>query len=167
MTVRAYIGLGSNLDAPLSQVRAALAELAQLPQSRLADVSPLYRTPPLGPAEQPDYINAVAALDTELAPLALLDELQRIELHHGRVRGPMRWGPRTLDLDLLLYGDTVIHDERLTVPHPGLHERPFVIFPLHAIAPALILPDGTALAALAEKFAAQEPPRVGEAQQMP
>ncbi|HEY0719807.1 MAG TPA: 2-amino-4-hydroxy-6-hydroxymethyldihydropteridine diphosphokinase [Gammaproteobacteria bacterium] len=162
MTVRAYIGLGSNLDDPLSQVKSALAELAYLPRSRLHAASPLYRTPPLGPAGQPDYINAVAALDTELAPLALLDELQRIEQHHGRVRGPLRWGPRTLDLDLLLYGDAVISSERLTVPHPGLRERPFVIFPLRAIAPALILADGTSLASLAEKFATQEPPRVDE-----
>ncbi len=164
MTVRAYIGLGSNLDAPLSQVKSALAELAQLPLSRLQAVSPLYRTPPLGPADQPDYINAVAALDTELAPLALLDELQKIEQQHGRVRGPLRWGARTLDLDLLLYGDAVINNARLTVPHPGLRERPFVIFPLQAIAPGLILADGTSLASLAEKFATQEPPQVVDGQ---
>jgi 2-amino-4-hydroxy-6-hydroxymethyldihydropteridine diphosphokinase len=163
MTVRAYIGLGSNLDDPLSQVRAALTELAQLPHTRLAAVSPLYRTPPMGPADQPDYINAVAALDTELEPLALLDQLQRIELQHGRLR-TLRWGPRTLDLDLLLYGERVISNERLTVPHPGLRERPFVIFPLQAIAPGLVLPDGTSLVSLAEKFAAQEPPRVDAGQ---
>ncbi|HEY0635615.1 MAG TPA: 2-amino-4-hydroxy-6-hydroxymethyldihydropteridine diphosphokinase [Gammaproteobacteria bacterium] len=164
MTVRAYIGLGSNLDDPLSQVRAALTELAALPQSRLAAVSPLYRTPPLGPADQPDYINAVVALDTDLAPLALLDHLQHIEQQHGRVRGPLRWGPRTLDLDLLLYGERVITSERLTVPHPGVSERPFVIFPLQAIAPALVLPDGTALASLAEKFASQQPSQVDAGQ---
>lgn len=163
MTVRAFIGLGSNLDDPLSQVKAALLELANLRQSRLSAISPLYRTPPLGPADQPDYINAVAALDTALEPLALLDELQRIERHHHRVR-TLHWGPRTLDLDLLLYGDRVITNERLTVPHPGLPERPFVIFPLQAIAPGLILPDGTPLASLAEKFAAQEPPQVDDGQ---
>lgn len=163
MTVRAYIGLGSNLDNPLSQVRAALTELAKLPHTQLAAVSPLYRTPPMGPADQPDYINAVAALDTGLEPLALLDQLQRIEQQHGRVR-TLRWGPRTLDLDLLLYGDRVIKNERLAVPHPGLCERPFVIFPLQAIAPGLILPDGATLASLAEKFAAQEPLRVGAGQ---
>lgn len=162
MSVRAYIGLGSNLDAPIAQVRKALAALAQLPRSRLVAVSPLYRTPPLGPADQPDYINAVAALDTELEPLALLDELQQIENWQGRVRGPLRWGPRTLDLDLLLYGDSVIASERLTVPHPGLRERPFVIFPLQAIAPELRLPDGTPLASLAELFAAEEPPRLDD-----
>src|SRR5512143_2239 len=152
MTVRVYIGLGSNLDDPLSQVQTAIDELASLPQSRLHEVSPLYRTPPLGPADQPDYINAVAAIDTDLEPLALLDQLQRIEQHHGRVRGRLRWGPRTLDLDILLYGDRLITNERLTVPHPGLHERPFVIFPLLAIAPELLLPDGTSIASLAKKF---------------
>src|SRR5512143_2122176 len=124
MTVRVYIGLGSNLDDPLSQVQTAIDELASLPQSCLHAVSPLYRTPPLGPADQPDYINAVAAIDTDLDPLALLDELQRIEHHHGRVRS-LRWGPRTLDLDLLLYGQSTLASERLTVPHPGLCERPF------------------------------------------
>jgi len=159
MSVRVYIGLGSNLDDPLSQVRAAIDELAALPQSRLHAVSPLYRTPPLGPADQPDYINAVVAVDTDLEPLTLLDELQRIEHYHGRVRS-LRWGPRTLDLDLLLYGDRTIASERLIVPHPGLSERPFVIFPLQAIAPELILPDGTSLASLADKFAEQEPPQV-------
>jgi len=162
--MRAYIGLGSNLDDPLSQVRGAIDELAKVPHSTLAAVSPLYRTPPLGPADQPDYINAVAALDTGLEPHLLLDELQRIEQLHRRVRGPLRWGPRTLDLDLLLYGDRVIATERLSVPHPGLKERPFVIFPLQAIAPALILPDGTSLASLAKKYAAEEPPQVGDGQ---
>ncbi len=161
MTVRVYIGLGSNLDDPLSQVQTAIDELASLPQSRLHAVSPLSRTPPLGPADQPDYINAVAAIDTDLEPLALLDQLQRIEQHHGRVRGRLRWGPRTLDLDILLYGDHLITNERLTVPHPGLRERPFVIFPLLAIAPELILPDGTSIASLAKKFSSEEPPKVG------
>jgi len=166
MMVRVYIGLGSNLDDPLSQIKAAIAELAHLPQSSLHAASPLYRTPPLGPADQPDYINAVVALDTALEPLELLDELQRIEQLHGRVRGALRWGPRTLDLDLLLYGDRFFTIERLTVPHPGLRERPFVIFPLQAIAPDLILPDGTPLASLAEKLAAQKPPRVHEGQEL-
>jgi len=163
MTVRAYIGLGSNLDDPLSQVRVAIVELAHLSECHLYAVSPLYRTPPLGPVDQPDYINAVVALDTDLEPLALLDELQRIEQRHGRVR-QLRWGPRTLDLDLLLYGNNIIASERLTVPHPELHKRPFVIFPLQAINPDLILPDGTSLKALVEEFAAQRPPQVLEGQ---
>jgi 2-amino-4-hydroxy-6-hydroxymethyldihydropteridine diphosphokinase len=164
MSVRAYIGLGSNLDEPVSQVREALGQLAQLPLTRLVTHSPLYRTPPLGPADQPDYINAVAALDTSLSPLALLDELQRIEQQHGRVRGPLRWGPRTLDLDLLLYGDKVIDEPRLVVPHAGLRDRPFVIFPLLAIAPDLTLPDGSRLAELASHLADQEPRPLGESE---
>lgn len=162
MTVRAYVGLGSNLDDPEAQVRRAVEALGHLPCSRLLRVSPLYRTAPLGPEDQPDYINAVAALDTELAPLQLLDELQRIEQQQGRQRGPLRWGPRTLDLDLLLYGEAVISSERLTVPHAGLCERPFVVFPLYALAPALTLPDGTPLIALAEALAGQEPLPLGE-----
>jgi 2-amino-4-hydroxy-6-hydroxymethyldihydropteridine diphosphokinase len=161
MMVRAYIGLGSNLDDPLAQVNEAIDELGQLERSQLAAVSPRYRTPPLGPADQPDYINAVVALDTTLPPLALLDELQRIEQHHSRVRGPLRWGPRTLDLDLLLYGDQVINLPRLTVPHAGLRDRPFVIFPLLAITPGLVLPDGTSLVELAAHLAGQEPQPIG------
>lgn len=157
MTIRAYIGLGSNLDDPSSHVREALRQLAHLPQSHLAAQSPLYRTPPMGPADQPDYINAVAALDTTLTPLALLDELQRIEQEHGRVRGPQRWGPRTLDLDLLLYGERVINEPRLVVPHVGLRERAFVIFPLLAVSPQLSLPDGTRLAELASQLANEAP----------
>jgi len=161
MTVRAYIGLGSNLNDPVAQVTRAIEELGHVEHSRLIAVSPLYRTPPLGPAGQPDYINAVAALDSELEPLALLDELQRIEQLHGRVRGPVRWGPRTLDLDLLLYGNETIHTPRLVVPHVGLHDRPFVIFPLLAIAPELVLPDGSVLAELADALAEQEPQPLG------
>ena len=146
--VRAYIGLGSNLTSPLQQVRHAIAELAQLPASRLRAVSRLYRTAPMGPADQPDYINAVACIDTRLAPLALLDALQALEQHHGRVRGAVQWGPRTLDLDLLLYGDALIDEPRLTVPHPGMGERGFVLIPLAEIAPTLQMPDGQSLSAL-------------------
>jgi 2-amino-4-hydroxy-6-hydroxymethyldihydropteridine diphosphokinase len=146
--VRAYIGLGSNLASPLQQVREAIAELAQLPQSRLSAVSRLYRSRPLGPADQPDYINAVAAIDTRLAPLALLDGLQAIENRHGRKRGAVQWGPRTLDLDLLLFGDAVINEPRLTVPHPGMSQRGFVLRPLADIAPLLQLPTGASLQSL-------------------
>lgn len=143
--VRAYIGLGSNLSSPLHQVRQAIAELAQIAQSRLCAVSRLYSSVPLGPADQPDYVNAVAAIDTRLSPLALLDALQHIEGQHGRVRGPVQWGPRTLDLDLLLYGNQQIDEERLIVPHPGLFERGFVLYPLTDIASDLLLPDGRSL----------------------
>lgn len=146
--VRAYIGLGSNLDSPLRQVRRAIAELAQLPDSRLCAVSALYRTAPLGPPGQPDYINAVAALDTRLSPLALLDALQAIERHHRRVRGAVQWGPRTLDLDILLYGDAQLHEPRLTVPHPQMAVRRFVLQPLVDIAPELQLPDGRGIHSL-------------------
>ena len=132
--VTAYIGLGSNLQQPIEQVKRALQQLTKIPHTYLLAASPLYRSAPLGPADQPDYINAVAALDTRLAPLDLLDALQAIEQQQGRVREGERWGPRTLDLDLLLYGDQQFQTERLTVPHPGLGERNFVLYPLHDIA---------------------------------
>ena len=133
-SVTAYIGLGSNLQQPIQQVKQALLHLAEIPQTRLINASPLYRSAPLGPADQPDYINAVAAVTTRLSPLALLDALQAIERQQGRVREGERWGPRTLDLDLLLYADQQIRNDRLTVPHPGLGERNFVLYPLHDIA---------------------------------
>ena len=132
----AYIGLGSNLDEPLNQVRSALDELAALPQSHCLAQSSLYRSPPMGPQDQPDYINAVALLETTLEPLALLAQLQRIEAQHHRQRGLERWGPRTLDLDLLLYDDTEMTTPTLTVPHPGLYERNFVLYPLMEIVAA-------------------------------
>lgn len=138
--VRAYVGIGSNLDDPPSQVRRAFQALATLPASRCVARSPLYRTAPVGgPSEQPDYLNAVAALDTTLEPAALLTALQKIENAQGRIRD-VRWGPRTLDLDLLLYGALIRDDPRLTLPHPRLHERAFVLYPLYDIAPALLLP---------------------------
>lgn len=142
---RAFIGLGSNLLSPLRQVRQAICELAQLPASRLRAVSSLYRSDPLGPSGQPDYINAVAAIDTRLTPLQLLDGLQAIENRHGRRRGAVRWGPRTLDLDLLLYGDAVLDEPRLTLPHPEILQRAFVLRPLAEIAPELCLPGGQLL----------------------
>ncbi len=143
--VRAYIGLGSNLDDPQGQLRRAVEALRSLPESRLTAVSPFYRSRPMGPADQPDYVNAVAMLDTCLEPLALLDALQAIEQQQGRVRTGARWGPRTLDLDLLLYGTERIDHPRLSVPHPGMRERSFVLRPLADLAPELVLPDGTPL----------------------
>lgn len=136
----AYIGIGSNLGQPVEQVRRAGEALARLPASRLLDISPLYRNPAVGPGEQPDYVNAVAAVETRLEPHALLDALQAIETQQGRVRGALRWQSRTLDLDLLVYGDRSIRDDRLTVPHPRLHERAFVLKPLQDIAPGLEVP---------------------------
>ena len=142
---RVYIGLGSNLAEPLRQLQAALAAIAELPHSQLVTTSSFYASDPLGPPDQPRYVNAVAALDTELAPLELLDALQRIEQEQGRVRKAERWGPRTLDLDILLFGERVLHDERLTVPHYHMHARAFVLYPLAELAPGLQLPDGRAL----------------------
>lgn len=137
--VRAYIGIGSNLADPLAQVRQAFRDLDAIPQSRGVARSPLYRSKPLGPQDQPDYINAAAALETTLSADDLLRALQAIEAAHGRIR-QQRWGPRTLDLDLLLYGDLVRQDPDLTLPHPRLHERAFVLRPLYAIAPGLVIP---------------------------
>ena len=132
----AFIGIGSNLDNPLLQVQTALRELAEIPKTALTRSSSLYRTPPMGPPDQPDYINAVAELTTTLSPTELLDALQALEARHGRVR-TIHWGPRTLDLDLLLYGNETVHTARLTVPHPGIAQRAFVVLPLAEIAPAL------------------------------
>ena len=130
----AYIGLGSNLDHPEDQVRQAFLELAALPGSHIVACSGLYRSRPLGPQDQPPYINAVAVLETVLSPQRLLAALQGIESAHGRVRTEQRWGPRPLDLDLLLYGALECHTERLTVPHPGLPQRDFVLYPLLEVA---------------------------------
>ncbi|MGD8175599.1 2-amino-4-hydroxy-6-hydroxymethyldihydropteridine diphosphokinase [Marinimicrobium sp. ARAG 43.8] len=141
-----YIGLGSNLDSPRRHIAQALKELAELPNSRLVSTSPCYRTAPVGPP-QPDFINAVARLDTTLAPLSLLDELQTLEQAHQRQRGE-HWGPRTLDLDLLLYGQQTLREPRLTVPHPEMPHRAFVLYPLMDIAPNLVLPSGASLESL-------------------
>lgn len=142
---RAYIGLGSNLATPLQQLRSALQALNALPHSQLIAQSSFYASDPLGPADQPRYVNAVAALDTDLSPLALLDALQRIELEQGRTRKAERWGPRTLDLDILLFGNLQLDEPRLTVPHYHMHARAFVLYPLAEIAPQLQLPDGRTL----------------------
>ncbi|WP_419571295.1 2-amino-4-hydroxy-6-hydroxymethyldihydropteridine diphosphokinase [Rheinheimera sp.] len=148
--IRCYIGLGANLHQPLQQLEQAVAALKQVKDCELIAVSGFYGSKPMGPQDQPDYVNAVAALDTELAPEALLDQLQQIEQQQGRQRKAERWGPRTLDLDLLLYGDQKINTERLTVPHYGMKQREFVLFPLHQLAPQLVLPCGTSLNSLLE-----------------
>jgi len=146
--MRAYLALGSNLADPLHQVRAALDALAALPQTRLLATSSLYRTPPYGPPDQPDYLNAAVLLETTLAPEALLDLTQRIELEQGRVRKDERWGPRTLDLDIMLFGNFMLNTPRLTVPHYDMHNRAFMLVPLFEIAPDLIFPNGTSLKSL-------------------
>ncbi|WP_136066867.1 2-amino-4-hydroxy-6-hydroxymethyldihydropteridine diphosphokinase [Modicisalibacter radicis] len=134
----AYIGLGSNLDDPVRQVERARDELDDLPLTRRLACSPLYRSRPFGPQDQPDFVNAVASVTTRLSPLALLDQLQALEQRHRRVR-QRHWGPRTLDLDLLLFAGRHLASARLTLPHPGLLERAFVLIPLADIAPDLAL----------------------------
>jgi 2-amino-4-hydroxy-6-hydroxymethyldihydropteridine diphosphokinase len=136
----AFVGLGSNLAGPADQVIAGADALAAIADTRLVARSPLYGSAPMGPADQPDYVNAVAWLRTDLAPHALLEELQRIEATTGRDRSGERWGPRTLDLDLLLYDDVRCRDQRLTLPHPGIAERAFVLVPLADIGPDVTLP---------------------------
>lgn len=150
----AYIALGANLGEPATTVRAAFAALANLPESRLARSSSLYRTAPVGLADQPDFINAVAALETRLEPEALLDELFEIESRFGRRRAEKN-GPRTLDLDLLLYDDRCLDLPRLTLPHPRMHLRAFVLRPLAEIAPQLALPGRGQLAAWLPAVASQ------------
>ena len=141
MPTRAYIGLGSNLAHPRRQLAYALARLARVAGVRMREASPHYVTAPIGGGPQPDYVNAVAAIDTTLPPRALLDRLQRIErVQRRRRESGVRNAPRTLDLDLLLYGARRIHSPRLTVPHPRMHERAFVLKPLTDIAPAATIP---------------------------
>jgi 2-amino-4-hydroxy-6-hydroxymethyldihydropteridine diphosphokinase len=137
--VQAFVALGANLGDPVDQVRAGAAALAALPATRRVTCSSLYRTAPIGYADQPDFINAVCEIDTDLPAAELMQALLEIERAHGRVRD-MAGGPRTLDLDLLLYGDRAIREPALTVPHPRLHERAFVLYPLYEIAPDLEIP---------------------------
>ena len=150
MTI-AYIAIGSNLENPQARVERAFDELTRLPRTRLSARSSLYRSAPVGYAAQPDFINAVAEVDTALGPHELLAELQAIEARHGRRRSFAN-APRTLDLDLLLYGDTRIDEPQLVVPHPRMHERAFVLEPLLEIAPHAAIPGrGSAAACLAAR----------------
>lgn len=137
--VAAYIGLGANLNDPIAQVKAGIDALAALPRTQLIARSSLYRTAPVGYADQPDFINAVAAIDTALSARELLDALLATELAHGRARAFAN-APRTLDLDVLLYGDAQVHEAGLTIPHPRMHERAFVLAPLAEIAPGCVIP---------------------------
>ena len=138
MTI-AYIGLGSNLEDPRAQVSSAMAELEGLPASRVLGKSSLYLSAPLGPSDQPDFINAVVKLETGLTPAVLLRHIQALEHGHGR-RRERHWGPRTLDLDLLLYGNKKIKNRTLTVPHPEIGKRNFVLCPLLELAPGIEIP---------------------------
>ncbi|MFQ3790078.1 2-amino-4-hydroxy-6-hydroxymethyldihydropteridine diphosphokinase [Halomonas sp. A29] len=147
-----YVGLGSNLADPVVQVRRALDELDSLPLTRRVAASRLYASRPVGPQDQPDFINAVAHLRTRLSPLALLDQLQALEQRHRRIR-QRHWGPRTLDLDLLLYGNETLKLPRLQVPHREMESRAFVLLPLAELAPRLLMPNGRRIADLAETLA--------------
>lgn len=148
ITEQVFVGLGANLNDPVTQIKSALLALQVIPETQLIAFSSLYSSTPLGPQGQPEYVNAVAKISTKLTPETLLDALQAIEQQQGRERKEERWGPRTLDLDIILFGEQIINTERLTIPHYHFHLREFVLYPLYQIAPELHLPDGTALSAL-------------------
>lgn len=152
----AFIGLGSNLDNPIRQVRAAIVALRELPKSALVSVSSLYRSAPMGPTGQPDYVNAVAAMLTRLPPRDLLDCLIATETAMGRVRGGQRWGPRIIDLDLLVYGAWQVDEEGLQIPHPGVSSRSFVLYPLRELAPELWVPGQGRVSRLAAAVAGDD-----------
>ncbi len=143
-----YIGLGANLAQPVQQLERAVLALQNIKDTKLVKVSGFYGSKPMGPQDQPDYVNAVALLSTRLSADDLLTQLQQIEQEQGRQRKDERWGPRTLDLDILLFADEVIQTERLTVPHYGMKVREFVLYPLAELDLNLVLPDGTKLSEL-------------------
>ncbi|MCU4675499.1 2-amino-4-hydroxy-6-hydroxymethyldihydropteridine diphosphokinase [Catenovulum sp. 2E275] len=149
--ITCYIGLGSNLADPLNQILNAVAAIKSLNFVADIKVSSLYASKPMGPQDQPDYVNAVIQLNCHAGAIELLDSLQKIELEHGRERKDERWGPRTLDLDIILFGEQTLNTERLTVPHYGMKTREFVLYPLAELNPELILPCGTTLQTLLAK----------------
>lgn len=149
--VTAYIGLGSNLANPVEQIKSARTAITQIPEVQELAFSSLYHSSPMGPQDQPDYVNAVMCIATDLPPIDLLRCLQRIENEQGRVRKGERWGARTLDLDVLIYGEQIIELPDLIVPHIGLAERAFVLYPLHEIAPQLQVPGKGNIADLLAK----------------
>lgn len=153
----AYVGLGSNLDSPADQLVRAFDALGALDDTLLIARSGLYRSAPVGPGEQPDFVNAAAALLTRLSPRALLAALQSIETAQGRTREGERWGPRSLDLDLLVYGTETADSAELTLPHPRITERNFVLLPLGEIAPHLVIPGLGSVASLADAVSRAEP----------
>lgn len=152
MASQVYIGLGSNLEHPAQQLKTAIQALSTLPHEGEMMVSPMYQTQPVGPQDQADFVNAVVGFETSLSAMQLLDELQAIESAQHRERGLQRWGPRTLDLDLLLYGQEIIDTDRLQVPHPRLHERAFVLLPLSDIARDLDVPGRGMLSELLDSI---------------
>lgn len=150
------MGLGSNQSGPVAQLSRAIQALACIPDTRVLACSGLYANPPMGPADQPDFVNAVVEIATPLEPMELLDALQAIERAQGRVHGSHRWGPRTVDLDLLLYGSRCVRQERLQLPHPGLSRRAFVLHPLAEIALWLPIPGHGHAGELARKVSAAD-----------
>jgi 2-amino-4-hydroxy-6-hydroxymethyldihydropteridine diphosphokinase len=153
----AYIGIGSNLDSPREQVEKAIIAIAGLEHCFQAAVSSLYRSKPMGPADQPDYINAVVAIMTLASPAALLEQLQQIEKGQGRERDGERWGPRTIDLDLLMHGQTVVEGSDLTLPHPGIALRSFVLLPFAEIAADVVVPGLASVASLFLELGSSQP----------
>ena len=153
----AYVGVGSNLDDPEQQVNRAIVALAKLPDTVLITQSSLYRSSPMGPTDQPDFINAVVGVLTQAEPRALLQQMQAIERKQGRKRDGERWGPRTIDLDLLAYSSVIIRDDGLTLPHPGIAERNFVLLPWQEIAPNFVVPGLPDVAAMAANISTKEP----------
>ena len=162
--IEVYIGLGSNLALPKKQIHLACKSMAALPDTTLVKCSSLYQSQPMGPQDQPNYVNAVALLVTALSPGALLQQTQLIENQQGRVRKANRWGPRKLDLDILLFGNLQIDKEHLTIPHYGMKHREFVLYPLFDIAPELILPCGEKLADLVQACSANGLQKMADAQ---
>lgn len=155
--VEAYIGIGSNLHNPIKQVTTAIGALSTVPQTKLVQYSSLYESTPVGVSQQPKFVNAVAKITTVLSPDMLLATMHDIEKNHNRVRG-LRWGPRTLDLDILLYGQQTIQQENLTIPHIEIANRGFVLIPLAEIAPQLSIPKHGLLSELIEKLSKKEHP---------
>ena len=147
----AYVGVGSNLDDPTLQVQRALQELSQLPQTRLVQHSSLYGSRPWGVADQPDFVNAVAGLLTQLPVRTFFDTLRALEVQLGRIPPSVRWGPRRIDLDLLLFGQMRLQTPELTLPHPGVVSRSFVLYPLYEVAPELRIPGGVRIGELLER----------------
>ncbi len=158
--IPAYVGLGSNLDDPRAQVLRAGDALAQLTDSRFVLRSSLYRTPPFGPVEQPDFVNAVVAMLTQLDAANFLSVLKRLETKLGRQAPVVRWGPRVIDLDLLVHGTSVLDQPDITVPHPGLAQRAFVLRPLAEIAPDLLVPRVGRVASLLARVDASKVERL-------
>ena len=156
----AYIGLGSNLESPEDQIQNAIVAIGRIPDTKIIRLSSCYQSSPVGPQNQPDYINAVVHITTGLSADGLLEQLQYIEDKQGRTR-EVRWGARTIDLDLLLYGDAVINEKNLIVPHPEMHNRAFVLYPLHEIAPTIQIPGMGSIEQLLQKINSDDLRKLG------